>query len=224
MPPRVPDPPQSMPAYPAGTSRHRPSSSWQQAGTHQAYFSGGSHPYQQQGDWGNAPLAASATEAQLVPQYYGGAPVQTRTGRTYYSGEQFGGQATYDYQNYRDSSTAQPVSSSHPAYAGGPFPSAYPTPDMDMGSGDLTLSYSYSADRTMATNQTRLHPQQSGYTEQYQQGGNDVYRAAASGMVSNTSHQGWLSVSLGTKSFGISADTMYQDPNYLAYHPSLYGQ
>ncbi len=161
MPPRVPDPPQSMPAYPAGTSRHRSSSSWQQAGTHQAYFSGGSHPYQQQGDWGNAPLAASATEAQLVPQYYGGAPVQTRTGRTYYSGEQFGGQATYDYQNYRDSSTAQPVSSSHPAYAGGPFPSAYPTPDMDMGSGDLTLSYSYSADRTMATNQTRLHPQQS---------------------------------------------------------------
>ena len=145
----------SMPSYQSSPSLHRAAPSWQQG-----FYPDGSNPYHQQpNDWPSHSYGAM-TESQVQAPSFNGVPVHPRAVRTHYGGDDHS-QTSFGYQPYGDTSTAQSGFSSHHTYPGGPFPSAYPTSDLDMGSGDLPLSYAYSADHGRAASQARISSQQS---------------------------------------------------------------
>ncbi|KAJ3558653.1 hypothetical protein NM688_g798 [Phlebia brevispora] len=181
----------AAPSYHSSPTVHRPTASWSPVeGVTQGFYSGGSSAYHQRGDWPDQSFGASFSESQVPVPYASGPPAHPRHARAHYSGEQYS-QAAYGYQSFGDTSTAQPVFPSHNGYTGGPFPSGYPTPDVNMGSGDPALSFGYSADPEPAASQARIPSQQSLYPGQYLQGGNDVYSAAANALLPDGSSQGW---------------------------------
>lgn len=143
------------PPYQSRPLLHRATSSWQPD-----YYADGHGSYHAHRDWTSQEFGVSMSESQAQGQSYNGVPGHPRAARSLYNGEDYS-PAGYGYQTFGETSTAQPDFSSHNTYQGGLFPSTYPSSDTDMGSGDLGLSYAYSADPGRAVSQARISSQHS---------------------------------------------------------------
>lgn len=151
----------SVPSYHSSPSMHRTSPSWPQSGSvASGLYSDGSSPYNQRNDWSDQAFGASFSESQVPVSYSSGPPGHPRTTRAHYGGEHYS-QAAYGYQSFGETSTAQPAFPSHHGYTGGPFPSGYPSPELNMGSGDPSMTFGYAADHGTTSAQTRIPSQQS---------------------------------------------------------------
>lgn len=151
----------AAPSYRSSPSLHRSSTSWPQAGgAVQGFYPDGSNLYRQQNDWPDQAFGASLPESQVTPPYFNGVPGHPRATRTHYGVEDYS-QEAYGYQTFGEPSTIQPGFPSHHGYTGGPIPSGYPSPEINMGPGDPALSYAYSADHGRVASQARATSQHS---------------------------------------------------------------
>ena len=143
------------PPYQSRPLLHRATASWQPD-----YYADGHNSYHPPRDWTGQDVGVSMSESQAKGQSFNGVPVHPRTARSHYSGDDYG-PAAYGYQPFGETSTAQPAFPSHHGYTGGPFPSGYPSPELNMGSGDPSMTFGYAADRGTTSAQARIPSQQS---------------------------------------------------------------
>lgn len=150
--------PQPMSPYFHGHSPRRSPTSWQQASSAYDYFPETPNTYEEQGHWQTQGYGLSPSAAQVPPQFFGGAPAQTRAARPAYSGEDYN-QPTYSYHTYGQGTSVQPTIPSHQGYSAGTFPNGYVAPDAHVGAADPSLSYGYGGGHGRATLQAHLPSQ-----------------------------------------------------------------